>query len=153
MGDVLPIVPDSSRGETATRSRRRDRRGRGVRGSLAPADVPLAHSPAERFDEVATAAVARVDRQWRRQLADVQFVVEDVPDLSSWTRDWVPMGRHEPAEAGLPARIVLHRRPIQTRAGGEIALRRLLLDTVVEQVAELLGIEPGEVDSAYSGDD
>mgnify|MGYP002063931255 CR=1 FL=1 len=64
---------------------------------------------------------------------------------------WVPLGRHEPAEAGLPARVVLHRRPIQTRARGEIELRRIVLDTVVEQVAELLGIEPEEIDSGYSG--
>lgn len=124
-----------------------------MRGALTPAEVPLARSAAERFDDVATAAVARVDRQWRRELAGVQFVVEDVPDLSSWTRDWVPPGRYEPAEAGLPARIVLHRRPIQTRAAGEIELRRLVLNTVVEQVAELLGIAPDEVDSAYSGGD
>ena len=42
-------------------------------------------------------------------------------------------------EAGLPPRVVLHRRPIQTRARGEIASRRLVLAVLVEQVAELLG--------------
>lgn len=113
----------------------------------------MARSGAERFDDIAAAAVARLDKHWASELADVQFVVEDVPDLSTWTRTWVPLGRAEPAEAGLPARVVLHRRPIQTRARGEIDLRRLVLDTVVEQVADLLGVDPDEVDPAYSGDD
>lgn len=124
-----------------------------MRASLAPAEVPLARSGAERFDDVAAAAVARIDKHWARELSDVQFVVEDVPDLSGWGRAWVPLGRNEPAEAGLPARVVLHRRPIQTRARGEIELRRLVLDTVVEQVADLLGVDPDEIDPAYSGDD
>ncbi len=122
-----------------------------MRSSLAPAEVPLARGAAERFDDVATAAVARIDKRWGRELSDVQFVVEDVPDLSDWDREWVPLGRGEAAEAGLPARVVLHRRPIQTRAGGEIELRRLVLDTVVEQVADLLGVDPEEVDPSYSG--
>ena len=113
--------------------------------------MPLPRTGAERFDEVATAAVARVDKRLSRELARVQFIVEDVPDLAGWDRHWVPLGRHEPAEAGLPARVVLHRRPIQTRARGEIELRRIVLDTVVEQVAELLGIEPEEIESGYSG--
>jgi predicted Zn-dependent protease with MMP-like domain len=115
--------------------------------------VPLARTTAERFDDVATAAVARLDKKWARELADVSFVVEDVPDLTSWERDWVPLGRTDAAEAGLPARVVLHRRPIQTRAAGEIAMRRLVLDVLVEQVAELLGLEPSEIDSGYDDDE
>jgi predicted Zn-dependent protease with MMP-like domain len=102
---------------------------------------------------VATAAVARLDKRWARELAEVQFVVEDVPDLSDWDRDWVPLGRSDPAEAGLRARVVLYRRPIQTRARGEIALRRLVLDVVVEQVADVLGMDPKDVDSGYSEPD
>lgn len=133
--------------------RRRDRRGRGLRGSLAPAEVPLARTAAERFDDVAAAAVARIDKRWAEELASVQFLVEDVPDLSAWDRNWVPLGRTDPAEAGLPARVVLHRRPIQTRAPGELALRRLVLDVLVEQVAELLGVQPEDVDGGYSGDE
>ena len=116
---------------------------------MAPPDVPLARSAAERFDDIASAAVARLDKRWARDLADVQFVVEDVPDLRTWERDWVPLGRTEPAEAGLPARVVLHRRPIQTRARGEIATRRLVLSVLVEEVAELLGRPPEEIDPGY----
>jgi predicted Zn-dependent protease with MMP-like domain len=120
-----------------------------VRGSVAPPEVPLARSAAERFDDIASAAVARLDKRWSAELADVQFVVEDVPDLRTWGRDWVPLGRTEPAEAGLPARVVLHRRPIQTRARGEISTRRLVLSVLVEEVAELLGRPPEEIDPGY----
>lgn len=120
-----------------------------MRGTLAPSDVPSGRSAAARFDDIATAAVARLDKRWPDDLADVQFVVEDVPDLREWTRDWVPLGRAEPAEAGLPARVVLHRRAIQTRAPGEIATRRLVLAVLVEQVADLLGREPDEIDPGY----
>ena len=120
-----------------------------MRGSLAPAEIPLARTAAERFDDVATAAVARVDKRWGLQLSDVSFVVEDVPDLSAWTREWIPLGRAEPPEAGLPARVVLYRRPIQTRALGELALRKMVLDALVEQVAELLGVDPTDIDAGY----
>jgi predicted Zn-dependent protease with MMP-like domain len=124
-----------------------------MRGSLASADVPMARTTAERFDDVAAAAVARLDKRWAGELASVQFLVEDVPDLSGWDRDWVPLGRTDPAEAGLPARVVLYRRPIQTRAPGELALRRLVLDVLVEQVAEVLGLDPKDVDGGYSGEE
>jgi predicted Zn-dependent protease with MMP-like domain len=150
---VVGRVGESQDEPSRAPGRHRDRHGRGLRGSLSPAEVPLPRSAAERFDDVAAAAVARVDKRWARELADVQFVVEDVPDLSGWDRDWVPLGRTEPAEAGLPARVVLHRRPIQTRARGEIDLRRLVLDTVVDQVAELIGVDPDDIDPGYSAAD
>ena len=148
---MRPIIV--ARDASPSRTRHRDRHGRGLRGSLAPAEVPLARTAAERFDDVATAAVARLDKRWSAELADVHVVVEDVPDLSDWERDWVPLGRSDAAEAGLPARVVLYRRPIQTRARGEIAMRRLVLDVLVEQVAELLGVEPTEVDPGYADPD
>lgn len=149
----MPVFPSRRERPRPQRHRRRDRHGRGLRGSLAPAEVPLARTAAERFDDVAAAAVARVDKRWAEELTAVQFLVEDVPDLSTWDGDWVPLGRTDPAEAGLPARVVLYRRPIQTRAPGELALRRLVLDVLVEQVAELLGLEPEEVDGGYSGEE
>lgn len=102
---------------------------------------------------MATAAVARLDKRWSQELTTVTFVVEDVPDLADWDRGWIPLGRADQAEAGLPARVVLYRRPIQARARGEIALRRLILDVLVEQVADLLGIDPADVDPGYTDPD
>lgn len=128
---------------------RRDRHGRGARGPLAPADSPLARSRAERFDEMVVETVDRLHRRWRQQLAAVEFAVEDVPLLDDWDRDWVPLARTFAAAGALPARIVVYRRPVETRAAGPRQLRILLGDVVAEQVAELLGVEPDEIDPSY----
>jgi predicted Zn-dependent protease with MMP-like domain len=127
----------------------RDRHGRGVRGPLAPAGSPLARSRAQRFDELVIDTVDRLNRRWRDQLAAVEFAVEDVPSMEDWNRDWVPLARTYAATGALPTRVVIYRRPVQTRATAPRQLRLLLGDVVAEQVAELLGIEPDEVDPSY----
>src|SRR5687767_6104996 len=58
---------------------RRDRHGRGLRGRLVPAEVPLARSRAEQFDDLVLDAVEAIERRWERELAGVEFDVEDVP--------------------------------------------------------------------------
>jgi len=133
--------------------RGRDRRGRGLRGPLAPADVPMARTRSERFDDLVLDALERLDRRWSRQLADVELAVEEVPpaDGESWSVDVVPLARLFPAAPKLPARIVLFRRPIEARAPGRAELAALVHDVVVEQVAELLGVEPETVDPSYEG--
>ena len=50
-----------------------------------------------------------------------------------------------------PPRIVVYRRPLIARADGEDDLGELVFDVVVEEFARLLGIEPRDVDSGYSG--
>jgi predicted Zn-dependent protease with MMP-like domain len=45
--------------------------------------------------------------------------------------------------------VVLYRRPIEARAVGTDELADLVHDVVVEEVAELLGLEPEIVDPAY----
>jgi predicted Zn-dependent protease with MMP-like domain len=128
---------------------RRDRHGRGVRGPLAPAGSPLGRSRAERFDDLVVDAVDRLNRRWRDQLATVEFAVEDVPSTDDWNRDWVPLARTYPATGALPTRVVVYRRPVETRATARRQLRLLLNDVVTEQVAELLGVDPEEVDPAF----
>jgi len=127
----------------------RDRRGRGLRGPLAKDGTPLAMSRSHRFDEIVIGTVESLERRWRAQLANVEFAVEDVPSLDDWERDWVPLARSFPAEGALPPRIVVFRRPIETRARALLALRVLVAEVVVEQIAELLGTEPEEVDPQY----
>ena len=61
------------------RPSRRDRHGRGLRGRLVPAGVPLARSRAEQFDDLVLDAVEDIERRWERELAGVEFAVEDVP--------------------------------------------------------------------------
>jgi predicted Zn-dependent protease with MMP-like domain len=153
---------------------RRDRRGRGLRGPLAPAQVPLSRSRAQQFDELVDAAVARLERRWGQELAAVEFAVAEVPpsELPDWAGTPVPLawlfpavaapaptpgsrtgvssgGSGEVSGGALPPRIVLYRRPLEARAGDRRELEALVLDVLVEQVADLLGLEPEAVDPDY----
>lgn len=136
-----------------SRRRRRDKHGRGLRGPLAPSDVPLAKSRAEKFDDLVLDAVERIERRWKAELARIEFAVEDVPSLDGWLHDWVPLARNYPAHGALPPRVVLFRRPLETRALSHQDLRRLVRDVVVEEVASLFGTDPEQVDPGYSRSD
>ena len=57
--------------------------------------------------------------------------------------------RDFPSDAGLPARIVVYRRPVESRATDALDLADLVRDVVVEQVAHLLGRSPDDVDPHY----
>ena len=49
----------------------------------------------------------------------------------------------------MPARIVLYRRPIESRAQDSRELTVVVQDVVVEQVAALLGVPPADLDPRY----
>jgi predicted Zn-dependent protease with MMP-like domain len=129
--------------EHAAGGRRRDRRGRGLRGSLLPGDLPAARTRSEQFDELVLDAVSRVSQQWGSQLAAVDVLVEDVPPADA---DGVPLSRAEPATLDEPARIVVYRRPVESRARTQRVREDLVHDVVVEAVADLLGLPPEVVD-------
>jgi len=85
--------------ERAARIRRRDRHGRGLRGALAPPDVPLYRTRAERFDDLVLQAVARLEPQWEAHLSGVEFAVEEIPPLdeaAAGGRGPVPLSSLEP---------------------------------------------------------
>jgi predicted Zn-dependent protease with MMP-like domain len=124
-----------------------------MRGPLAPGNSRLTVSRAQQFDEMVVAAVERLDQRWQEQLTKVEFAVEDVPSLDDWDRDWVPLARAFAGSGALPARVVVFRRPVETRGVDRGKLRLLVSDVVIEQVAELFGVEPEEVDPAYGGRD
>jgi Zincin-like metallopeptidase len=102
-------VQDGDAEQPGTRIRRRDRHGRGLRGSLAPPGVPLHRTRAERFDDLVLQAVARLEPRWEAQLAGVEFAVEEIPPpaaLAGPVRGPVPLSRLEPGmprPAGGPA--------------------------------------------------
>jgi predicted Zn-dependent protease with MMP-like domain len=123
-----------------------------IRGPLAPAGVPVTRSRAERFDELVLDAVEALERRFADELDGVEFAVEEVPDPHRTHADDVPLGSAHTSVAGEPHRVVIYRRPIELRAAGTSDLSSLVHDVVVEQVAELLGLSPDEVDPAY-GDD
>ncbi len=135
--------------------RRRDRRDRGIRGPLLPQEVPAYRSRAERFDERVLDAVEELHGRWSEQLDAVEFAVEDVPpsDPAPWEHGEVPLGRLFPAQGNLPPRIVVYRRPVETRAEDSVELARLVREVVVEQVAHLIGVPPERVDPGYDEDD
>jgi predicted Zn-dependent protease with MMP-like domain len=117
---------------------------------LAPRAVPLRGSRGAAFDGLVGDAVARLQRRWADQLSTVEFLVEDVPPAE--VGGGIPLGACRPAVGDRPARVVVYRRPVETRATGERARATLVHDVVVEQVADLLGLEPDTIDPDYGLD-
>ena len=153
----------AGQGRRAARIRRRDSHGRGLRGTLTPQDVPLYRSRAQRFDDLVLEAVAQLEPRWEAELSAVEFAVEEIPAAGPPEDDLepVPLARTDPGSAtagdpghpSRPARIVLYRRPLMARADDEDDLRELVLDVVVEEFSQLLGVDPQEVDPGYPEED
>jgi predicted Zn-dependent protease with MMP-like domain len=147
-----------SRPGSAVRPRRRDRRGRGLRGRLVPPSVPLYRSRAQQFDDMVLEAVARLETRWEAELSSVEFAVQEVPDADTIGEDEpVPLGRivrgspdiSDPGNPAIGPRIVLYRRPLLARAEDEDELSELIFDVVVEEFAEILGVDPEVIDPGY----
>lgn len=143
---------------TEPRLRRRDRHGRGMRGPVAPPQVPLSASRGEVFGDLVRDSVERLERRWP-QLTDIDFLVLDVPYLNgtggsdeSLADGTVPLGGISAARDDRPARIVVYRRPVEIRTKSRDERAALVHEVVVEQVAELLGLSPESVDPRYGED-
>ena len=63
----------------------------------------------------------------------------------------IPLGRIERATRRRAARIVVYRRPVEARARAAQDREDLVRDVVVGLVAELLGLDPDDVDPDGSG--
>lgn len=149
-----PGAPGEASGEGAGQDagpRRRDRRGRGLRGPMFPPGTPAHRTRAQRFDELVLDVVEDLDRTWATHLHGTEFAVEDVPpsDPAPWEDGGVLLGRFFPAEAGRPGRVVVYRRPVEVRAVDLDDLADLVRDVVVEQVAHLLARTPEEIDPNF----
>jgi predicted Zn-dependent protease with MMP-like domain len=137
--------------------RRRDRHGRGLRGRLVPPEVPLYRSRSQQFDEIVLEAVARLEPRWESELSDVEFAVQEVPDSDIAGAEGVPLARivrgstdtSDPQNPATGPRIVLFRRPLMARAEDEDELSELVFDVVVEELAEILGVDPETIDPGY----
>jgi predicted Zn-dependent protease with MMP-like domain len=148
-----------------------------LRGILAPPDVPLHRTRAQRFDDLVLQAVARLEPRWEAHLAGVEFAVEEIPPVGDMASGSVPLARLEPglpggpgpsggaggpqapgadASAGAvprPPRIVVYRRPLMARADGDDDLGELIFEVVIEEFARLLGMNPEDVDPDYPAED
>jgi predicted Zn-dependent protease with MMP-like domain len=131
--------------------------------------VPLYRSRAQQFDDLVLEAVARLEPRWETELSDVEFAVQEVPDADLLDADGpgglgsglgsggVPLARvvrgsldtSDPSAPASGPRIVLFRRPLLARAEDEEELSELVFDVVVEEFAEILGIDPETVDPGY----
>ncbi|WP_018348033.1 metallopeptidase family protein [Longispora albida] len=119
-----------------------------------PASVPLFRTRRDIFDDLILDAVEGLERRWADELANVEFAVEDVPpDLNVYDTDVledgeVPLARLLPGRPGrqpVPPRIVLYRRPLEFRAVDREDLADLISNVVIEQLANLLGVDPEEL--------
>jgi predicted Zn-dependent protease with MMP-like domain len=142
--------------------RRRDRHGRGLRGSLFPQTLPAASTRAQRFDALVLEALEPIEARWRTELTKLDVAVDDVPEVEGTERTQaspegvladagVPLARLVPAgldRRGMPtrARIVLYRRPLEARAKDSADLADLVHEILVEQVASYLGLDPGVIE-------
>ncbi|MGQ0573504.1 MAG: metallopeptidase family protein [Pseudonocardia sp.] len=148
--------------------RRRDRRGRGLRGLLYPASTPATTTRAEKFDQMVLEALEPIEQRWGSELAELDLAVDEVPEVSETSPDQVVWGTGVLADVGVPlaqlvpagvdpeglpsrARIVIYRRPLEARARGGADLADLLRDVLVEQVAEYLNVEPDAIDGGDGG--
>lgn len=123
------------------------------------ARVPLWSSRSDRFDDLVRDAIEQLERRWTSELAGVEFAVEDVPEPDSGFEAGVvadetaggpvPLGRLLPAVPGTAARVVVYRRPLEARGHGRADLASLVHEVVVDQVAQLLGLDPDVVDPPH----
>ena len=73
-----------------------------------------------------------------------------VPD--DWAASTVPLASMVTGSGGTPTRLVLFRRPIELRCENRSDLSAMVLTVLVEQVSELLGRAPEEIDPSYEAD-
>lgn len=132
-----------------------------MRGPLAPSRLPFTRTRAERFDDLILDAVELLESRWASELGAVDFAVEEVPPVSvdAVAREEVaPCGRVPlscvvPGAHGSRPRIVIYRRPLETRAEDATELGSLIHRVVVEEFANVLGLEPEKVDPSIGDAD
>ncbi|MEU5421544.1 metallopeptidase family protein [Streptomyces sp. NPDC020667] len=162
-----PVTSGGAPSPAGPRPRHRDRHGRGMRGPIAPPQVPLSVSRGEAFVDLVHDSAERLERLWP-QLSAVDFVVREVPvtprdgrgtmsdaeglDAFEFDGETVPLGRYVAAHGDTPDRIVIYRRPVEIRTKSRDERALLVHEVVVEQVAELLGLAPESVDPRYGQD-
>lgn len=102
-------------------------------------------SRSARFDDVVLDAVQLIEQRLGRELMGLEVAVEDVPptDPAPW-ESGIALGRLFPAEGALPARVVVYRRPVESRARDD-DLATLVHEVLAEQVASMLGMDPEDL--------
>ena len=116
--------------------------------------APRRPSSRERFDAIVLGVVTAIDERWHDKLGLVEYAVEDTPLMpEDWQQNQVPLSSLVRGSGATPTRLVLFRRPLEHRCEDREELEAMVLAVVVEQVAELLGMDADDVDPRYDADD
>lgn len=122
-------------------------------GPLSPDGVPAIRGPREDFDSIVLTVVQRIEERWHEELGLIEFAVEETPLVpDDWQAQTVPLATLVRGSGATPNRLVLFRRPIELRCETRSELSALVLTVLVEQVSELLGRPPGEIDPRYDAE-
>lgn len=114
---------------------------------------PKPRSAREDFDRLVLDTIADIDTRWSDELGLVEYAVEDTPQLpDDWDSTTIPLSSLVRGTGGQPSRLVIFRRPIEQRAVDRADLEAMVLTVIVQQVSDLLGIPPTEVDPRYPED-
>lgn len=114
---------------------------------------PRGRTSRARFDALVVDIVEDLERRWRDRLGWIEYAVEDMPQLpDDWGTQTVPLSSLVRGDSRQPTRLVVFRRPIERRCDTRADLEAMVLTVLVEQVAELLGIAPEDVDPRYRAD-
>ncbi|WP_170133100.1 metallopeptidase family protein [Arthrobacter livingstonensis] len=138
--------------------RRRNRHGRGLRGPLLLPGMPAARTRSEKFEDLVVDSAERLSELWSAQLADVEYLVEEVPDnlealIASGAQ--APLGKYSAAvpsgsiSATTHPLIVIYRHPVEALCDSPGQVRELIHEVLIEQVAGLLNIDPDSVDPLF----
>ena len=123
-------------------------------GPLSPGGVPAVRTPKAAFDALVLDVVHELEERWAQELGLVEFAVEETPLVpDDWDSDTVPLATLVRGTGGNPTRLVLFRRPIELRAETRSDLSAMVLTVLVEQVSELLGRPPEEIDPRYDAEE
>lgn len=126
-------------------------RGPGVLpGPHSPRGVPSRRSPRQDFDAIVLSVVHRLEDRWHDEFGLIEFAVEETPLIpDDWEAPTVPLSSLVRGSGVTPTRLVLFRKPLELRCENRPELTALVLTVLVEQVSELLGRTPEEIDPGY----
>ena len=147
---------------------RNDRHGRGPRGPFLP-KLPRYKTRSQKFDAAVMDAYEPIAEQLESQLASLDVAVDVVQRmrLDVGYRQWpddvvadgqVPLGRLVFAgvdASGCPTRprIIIFRRPVESRTDSAESLREQLHYILVRLVAVYLNVSPNTIDPRFSWED
>lgn len=138
--------------------RRRDRHGRGLRGTLVPSTLPGYRTRSEKFEDLVVDSADRLRSLWPGALEPVEYLVEEVPSqlealIAAGTQ--APLGKFSPAvpgRAGSPgeaAVIAIYRHPVEALCDTPGQVRELVHEVLIEQAAGLMNVDPETVDPSF----